>query len=38
MIVQKCLMRSTIERNGEFWGEKENVQPNLPRGSWSIKI
>jgi hypothetical protein len=38
MIVQKCLIRSTIERKKEILGEIENVQPNLPRGSWSTKI
>ena len=27
MIVQKCLIRSTIERKGEFMGELDNVQP-----------
>jgi hypothetical protein len=27
MIVQKCLIRSTIERKGEFLGELDNVPP-----------
>jgi hypothetical protein len=27
MIVQKCLIRSTIERKGEFMGELDNVPP-----------
>jgi hypothetical protein len=27
MIVQKCLIRSTIERKREILGELDNVQP-----------
>ena len=27
MIVQKCLIRSTIERKGQFLGELDNVPP-----------
>jgi hypothetical protein len=27
MLVQKCLIRSTIERKREFFGELDNVQP-----------
>jgi hypothetical protein len=37
MAVQKCLIRSNSKKE-EFLGEIDNVQPNLPRGSWNIKI
>jgi hypothetical protein len=37
MIVQKCLIRSNSKKEG-ILGEIDNIQPNLPRGSWSIKI